>query len=143
MGWEKAVDPGTAKDAEGNINLILKLSAACGCSGKKGRKGSALGDYLIREARVISVGEVCCMFGHLYTAAEIYQYFINARLLSTRRPHSWTNRERRQAVEQHYAETACWGQGKGSAVGDVSWTGQVSTVRWWFGIPSWPLAAIQ
>jgi len=133
---------GTAKDEEGNINLILKLKPA-GAKGRKGCKGSAIGDYLVRSAKVISVAEACWMFGHEYSASEIYQYFMNARRLSTRRPHAWTNAQRRDAHLQHGAVTGRWGLDKGMVVGEVAWKGKVSVVMWRFGHPSWPLAATQ
>ena len=61
----------------------------------KGQVVSATGDYLVREAKVISLGEAFWMFGHEYTAAELYQYFKNCRRLNTKRPHAWTNPESR------------------------------------------------
>ena len=132
MGWGNVRTSGVAKDEEGNINLILKLRPAVGGGGKqgcKGRRGRVVGDYLVREAKVISVGEAFWMFGHEYTAAELYQYFLNARRLTTKRPHAWTNAERREAVVQHKEATGSWGLGKGLAVGEVAWRGKVSVVR--------------
>ena len=114
QGWEWAPDNATAKDDEGNINLVLKLAPASGGSGGslKGKEGSAIGDYLVREAKVISLGEALWMFGHDYTAAELYQYFCNCRRLSTKRPHAWTNPQRRDAVLQHKGATGRWGFGQ-------------------------------
>ena len=128
QGWDRAgAETAAAKDDEGNINLVLKLA---GPAGKlKGQVGSAIGDYLVREGKVISVGEACWMFGHEYTAAELYQYFQNARRLTTKRAHSWTGAERREGVIQHKGATGRWGLGKGSAIGDVAWQGQVSVAR--------------
>ena len=92
----------------------------------KGTTGSAIGDFLVREAKVISLGEAMWMFGNAYTAVEIYQYFCNCRRLSTKRPHAWTNAERREAILQHKGETGRWGLGKGSAIGEIVWEGKVS-----------------
>ena len=119
---------GTAKDEEGNINLILKLKPA-GAKGRKGCKGAAIDDYLVREAKVVSVAEACWMFGHEYSASDIYQYFMNARRVCTRRPHAWANVQRRDAQMQHRAATGRWGLGKGIAAGEAAWKGKVSVVR--------------
>ena len=61
------------------INLVLKLKPAVG---GKGGKGSAIGNFLVREAKVIALGELMWMFGDTYTATEIYNYFSNCRLLT-------------------------------------------------------------
>ena len=145
-GWIGYKDPSSAKDTEGNINLILKLKPACVSGGKKGSKGyrgSSIDDYLVRSAKVISIAEMCLFHGHEFTAGEIYQYFVQCKRLCTKKDHSVTSSVRRAAVVQHHAETGRWGLGKGVDVGGVAWSGKVSTVRWWFGIPSWPSAAIQ
>ena len=128
-GWDRAgAETAAAKDDEGNINRVLKVQLASHAGKLKGKVGSVLGDYFVREAKVFSVGELCWMFGNDYTAAELYQYFVNCRRLSTKRPHAWTNPERREAVLQHHRETGRWGLG-GSAIGGIVWEGQVSAAR--------------
>ena len=124
-GWAGA-ETAAAKDDEGNINLVLKLAGPAG--NLRGRVGSAVSDYLVREAKVVTVGELCWVFGNDYTAAELYQYFVNCRRWSTKRPHAWTNPERREAVLQHHRETGRWGLGR-SAIGGIVWEGQVSAAR--------------
>ena len=130
QGFEKCED-GTSKNDQGEINTILKLKQkdATSAFGGKGQVGSAIGDYMVWESTVMSIGELLWLHGNDYTASELYEYFVGARRCTSKRPHPWTNPERREAVVAHKGKTGRWGLGSGLAIGSVAWKGQVAIVR--------------
>ena len=69
------------------------------------------GGFKARQARVISLAELFWFFGTEYTARELYAYYVNARRLVLTKPHSPTNKERREMVVAHYATEGHWGLG--------------------------------
>ena len=52
------------------------------------------------------------MFGRLFTARELYDYFVNAQRLTLKRTHAWTNQRRQAQNEQHHELTGQWGLGR-------------------------------
>ena len=52
------------------------------------------------------------VFGRLFTARELYDYFVNAQRLTLKKTHAWTNQRRQAALEQHHKLTGQWGLGR-------------------------------
>ena len=123
---DRNADQTASEDSEGNINAILRLSPTNRDGIRRHCKGSAVGDFLVRSARVFSLAELMWFWGHLYTAKELFSYAIQSRRLTIKRPHSWTNDTRRQAIEQHHQDAGRWGLGRDVRVGDAAWKGKVA-----------------
>ena len=76
LAWQV---PGKCKPRQGSgdvISTILKKSASGG------------DQFFVRKAQVIGLGELLFLFGKKFTAGELYAYFVNARKLTCKRPHS-------------------------------------------------------
>ena len=106
LAWQgKGMGRDNPQKSSGMISKILKEPA-----------GGA-NHFFARKAQIIGLGELFLFFGEMFTAGELYAYFVNARQLTLKRPHAWTSPTRRQQVINHYVLTNKWGLGSQTPVG--------------------------
>ena len=119
---------GQVQDDEGRINHVLRITPALGCAANGDGGGEApafVGGVEARAARIISFAELLLFFGEDYTAAELHTYWCNARRLSVRQAHAWTNPTRRSAQQAHHKAAWRYSLGSGVGVGETAMSGTV------------------
>ena len=67
-----------------------------------------------REARCYGLAEVFATFGDRYTAKQLYQYYLAAKILVHKREHGKSAPERVTAAQARHKATGRWGFGSGS-----------------------------
>ena len=109
------------RDDEGHVNHVLRITPAVGGGGVAPAVGG--GSFEAHASRIINFAELMWIFGEEFTAADLHAYWYNARRISVRRAHAWSNPHRRAAQQAHHRATGRYGLGRGVAVGETAWKG--------------------
>ena len=64
------------------------------------------------------MGELLWLTRDVFTAHELYGYYVNCRRVVLTKPHAHTNPDRRRQVVAHWRSTGHWGMGNVN-VGDL------------------------